>query len=410
MEVCTYCASVIIDKRSNALYCSDNCRSKACQHKKRIEDKQKPLRASLHALDNQLTEVLVAVADCTTLLEKNQEKLQEVEKQWKEKNHLYHMHYEKYRIEELGYLDQDYSYFIPKEINRTANNLLYLLTVQEGKSNLKKEINHLAAEHKKLKEEKKQCEQELAIYSVEFDQIKEKMAQLEASLAALEQRKQKSPVKRKKAAKAQPHSLQEGISVKAFMQLQFETLRMPKGLGTFLGQLDLYQLSIALTGNPGAGKSYFLAALAKLFSYMGFSLCYFQLEQGLGKIMQNILQAYPVNPKNVVLKESATLEDIRQAAQGFDGVLIDSFGKVSADARVFDALRKEFPNTIFISIFQKNSDGSTRGGSRIDYDSSMIIDVIRRDNRPVAIMRKSRYGTQGWEYDVKDDQIIKRFE
>lgn len=412
MEECKYCATAIIDKRSDAVFCSGNCRIKAHLHIKRVEEKQKPIRAAMRPLDDSLTEVLIAIAESSVKLKASKEKVQETEKQWKEKSHLYHQHYEKFRIETLGHQDIDYSNIIPKVFNRTVNNALYLLEVWDKRDKLKQKINSLEQELKKSKAEQEEHEQVLSVLSVAFEEIQLQMEKLQASLEALERRKQQSPVRRKAKKRAKPQQLQNaaGISVKEFMALQFESFTLPEELGQFLGALEPYKLSIALKGDAGAGKSYLLGALARLLSLQDYSICYFQLEQGLGKIQQQILRTYPVKDGKVVLKDQGSLEDIRQAAQSFDCVLIDSFGKVSEDSKVFDVLRNEFPDTIFISIFQKNSDGSTRGGSRADFDSSMTIDVIRKDNRPVAIMQKSRYGTQGWEYDVWADQIIKRFD
>ncbi len=73
----------------------------------------------------------------------------------------------------------------------------------------------------------------------------------------------------------------------------------------------------------------------------------------------------------------------------------------------FDKLRMDFPNTIFISIFQKTTTGSVRGGSAIVFDSSAIINVQRRDEQRVAVMQKSRYGTQNWEFSITEKRVIK---
>ena len=49
-----------------------------------------------------------------------------------------------------------------------------------------------------------------------------------------------------------------------------------------------------------------------------------------------------------------------------------------------------------------------RGGSAIKFDSSMTIDVIKREGQRIALMEKSRYGTIGWEYDTTTKKTMEK--
>jgi len=62
------------------------------------------------------------------------------------------------------------------------------------------------------------------------------------------------------------------------------------------------------------------------------------------------------------------LEDIKAATQQFDVVCINRWGKIpGTKADDFDKLRKEFPKTMFIVIFQSITNGTAHGVSMPEY-------------------------------------------
>lgn len=191
-------------------------------------------------------------------------------------------------------------------------------------------------------------------------------------------------------------------------KMNFKTFRLPGELGRFLGELDGYKTAFALTGDSGAGKSYFSFSLAKLFLNAGFSIIYYTLEEGQGKLLQKKLNHYDIGPE-MEIAEYGTLADVKRDAEVYDVVIVDSFGKLGAKPADFDRLRQEHPNTIFICIFQKRDDGKIRGGSSITFDSSATIDVMVQDKQRVAIMKKSRHGTIGWVYSIDKGRIIQKY-
>lgn len=87
-------------------------------------------------------------------------------------------------------------------------------------------------------------------------------------------------------------------------------------------------------------------------------------------------------------------------------MIIDNYDKIGAKNEDYNTLRKNVTSTILIAIFQKTTAGSVRGGSGITFDSFAIIDIKRRDDEPIAVMNKSRYRTEKWEYSITDKQII----
>ena len=167
-------------------------------------------------------------------------------------------------------------------------------------------------------------------------------------------------------------------------------------------------LAFALTGDSGAGKSHFSYRLAKLFLDADFKVKYYSLEMGLSGSVKNLIEKYECQEISIVGK--ADIKVIKQDTKSYDVLIIDSFGKLNVKPDVFDRLRHDFPYTIFIFIFQKTNSGGMRGGSSILFDSSATIDIELRDGERVAVMKKSRYGTQGWEYSITNDEIAKRGE
>lgn len=188
--------------------------------------------------------------------------------------------------------------------------------------------------------------------------------------------------------------------------MDFSSYRIPGELGSFLGELDDNKIAIALTGDTGAGKSYFSFELAKLFVDFGKSVKYFSLEEGIAKITKNKLDQFGID-RGIVFTDTGTLEDIDEDAERFEVIIIDSFGKISNRQQEFDLLRHKHPKTIFIIIFQKTTAKTIKGGAGIKYDSSATINVVAKPNKErVAIMEKCRYGTQNWVYSITQQRII----
>lgn len=209
------------------------------------------------------------------------------------------------------------------------------------------------------------------------------------------------PIKSKKTANAQSYTGRE------IAEISHDYVQLHGELGRFLGKLERNKCAIALTGDSGAGKSHFSYSLANGFLDQNQTVGYFTLESGFNSKFRTFAKRHSGDP-NFRAFEEGTLEDVRTEAKNFDCLIIDSYSKISGKAADFENLRQDFPDTFFIIIFQKTTDGKIRGGSSILFNSTATIDIqINEDGERVAIMVKSRYDTENFVYSVTADSLLK---
>lgn len=164
-----------------------------------------------------------------------------------------------------------------------------------------------------------------------------------------------------------------------------DTYRLNGELGKLLGNIQPYKYSIVLTGDPHAGKTEFVMQLANGFSEIGKTVGAFMLEQG-GLESKDTREAKDrnvtvKNQQNVFFTGEAAkgIDTVKECANKFNVIIVDSWQKLGIPSTKFDSLRHEFPNTIFIVIFQQNGEGGTRGGVVADYDTPVLLKVHKVD-------------------------------
>lgn len=174
-------------------------------------------------------------------------------------------------------------------------------------------------------------------------------------------------------------------------------LRLPGELGRFMGAPEPLEYALVLRGDPGAGKSRLLFQLQDLFAGIGMTVADFSLEMSKQSSVVKGYEAQYIHASNRVRIKRADylpkgLQTIReQAASGkFNVIVIDSFGKVGAKQEEFDKLRKDFPNIIWLVIFQSTTNGTARGGVQAEYDGGAVIHVHEGG---IAVFEKNRYHT-----------------
>ncbi len=194
-----------------------------------------------------------------------------------------------------------------------------------------------------------------------------------------------------------------------------DTFQLPGELGKFIQDIQPYKYAIVITGDPHAGKTEFVTQLADAFATVGKEVGHFSLEQGgleskdtRAAVDRNIAGENLTRIK-ITGEAKNGIATLKQYANKFQVIIVDSWQKLGIPATQFDSLRQQYPNTIWIIIFQQTSDGRTRGGTSANYDSPVVLKVHRVDHtfkNNYVEMIKNRGNDLGFKYMIKDKQTI----
>ncbi len=197
-------------------------------------------------------------------------------------------------------------------------------------------------------------------------------------------------------------------------QVNPNSFRLQDGFGEFLGDLERFELAITIEGDQGSGKTRFTYQLANAFALLGHRIAIFSLEIGRNSDLIRRMKAdylLPQNQSQVFIADTLPegMDSIRKAAKEFDVVIIDSWNKVGVSSLDFDSLRKQFPNTIFIVIFQRTTQKTIRGGTAPLYDAGINIEVVKADDtfkNNYAMTTKNRYGVTGIQFGIHSQKVL----
>lgn len=193
-----------------------------------------------------------------------------------------------------------------------------------------------------------------------------------------------------------------------------DSFKLPGDLGKLLGDLERFELAITLEGDQGGGKTRFGYQLADAFAALGNRIAVFSLEIGKrSDLIRRMREEYvhPSNRDKIFITDQLPdgFETIRKSAKDFDVVIIDSWNKLNAHSSLFDKLRKEFPDTIFIVIFQRTTQGTIRGGTAPLFDAGINLEVVKVDDtfrNNYAVATKNRYGETGLQYNIQSRKLL----
>lgn len=196
-----------------------------------------------------------------------------------------------------------------------------------------------------------------------------------------------------------------------------QLFQLPGEIGKWLGKMERYRNVIIVHGERGGGKSNLVFDLMDGFSRLSWvkTIGFFSLEEGantdLIKRKRDKYFGEEANAKVVIADEAPQgIETVKRAAQLMDVVVVDSFGKLKAPQLAVDELRKQYPNTIFIFVFQTTTAGNARGGSSASFDCSVEIIVQKSPDgdfeKNRAYLEKNRYSATGVSYDFFHRRIM----
>lgn len=452
---CQFCNKKFETSKSNTKFCGGNCRTKNCNRKKKEEEFEKVEEAKIEVENNeQIDELKRQFREQRIFSKRYLNYWRELKEDISTLNHNIDVLKHEIRIteedleaeqESYNLLDAELTLMAKKEeglskmpLHKNAGwaNLFIAWNNINDNNKLSRDKRNKIEKYEELKssirENKKlKVQDELTLQRTKSDleekkeEIKEIRKRYEDSVKEIKRLNLliNKPVKKKrsvmttaihKPSTPKRVSKKENINDREvgagdLQDMEFETYDIDSELGRFLGELEWNRTSFALTGDSGAGKTYFSFELANLFiSALDIKAKYFSLEEGIGKLTKEKAEQYNLG-NELSITDKGNLEDVRIAANEYPLIIVDSFNKLDAKAADFENLRTDFPKTLFILIFQKTTSGTMRGGSAIKYDSSATINVIKRDGERIAIMEKGRYGTQGWEYSIDKGKVIKEY-
>ncbi|GAA4850861.1 hypothetical protein [Algivirga pacifica] len=199
--------------------------------------------------------------------------------------------------------------------------------------------------------------------------------------------------------------------INAIQQNEDTLIKLPGAIGQFIRAVERNEYALVLRGDRGAGKTRFLFQLINAFgSVHGVNkIGLFSLEIAENShVITQMRNEYIVphyQSKVFIAGKATSIETISQAAAQFDVVAIDSFNKIPGIRQEdFDKLRKAYPNTFFLVIFQSTTAGTARGGIMSEYDAQAVIHIKKGG---IAIMEKNRYASgEEVQYDVFNQKII----
>lgn len=187
-------------------------------------------------------------------------------------------------------------------------------------------------------------------------------------------------------------------------------------IGIMMGNLERNKLAITIEGDKGAGKTQFAFQLADAFASVPLNVGIAELEMPIdGENVKRMRDMYMDHDNlqsgriKITDKLPNGLQTIRDIANDFDAIIIDSWTKLEVDSKEFDKLRKDFPKTIWIVLFQLASNKQIRGGVAPLFDSGINIEVKKVDNsfrNNYAIATKNRYGQTGLAYNISHKALV----
>jgi len=175
-------------------------------------------------------------------------------------------------------------------------------------------------------------------------------------------------------------------------------------LSEFLGELEIkpkHSLAITLDAEQGAGKTRLMFQAVNVFADAGYKCLFVSLEEHpLSTLFIEKRDEY-INPKNKPLIDSIGelpnwYQDLAELIPHYDCIFIDSWNKISEEDRNVDFdkhLRKGFDGKLFLSIFQRTSDGKMRGGSKAAFDGDIILKMDKAPDyrNSFVYANKNRY-------------------
>lgn len=158
-------------------------------------------------------------------------------------------------------------------------------------------------------------------------------------------------------------------------------------------------------GVPKAGKSIFSFQFASYLTQFG-NVLYIAAEEGFRGTIRDKIKNFAANDDfiadNFRLSDARGLDKMREVVPGNDFVFIDSVNYAHLEVEDVELLKKENPETSFITIQQATKGGQFRGSQEYAHNCDIIVEVISG-----VAYQKGRFQAAS-EYEIFDQPEEKK--
>lgn len=180
-------------------------------------------------------------------------------------------------------------------------------------------------------------------------------------------------------------------------------------IGKFLGNVEkkpIGSVVATLDAEQGAGKTRFVFQIMNALALSGYKGLFISLEEHPSStLFQQKVQEY-LNPAAInniqTIGEVNDFEEIKNWANYFDFIVIDSWGKIPKSQGRLDELRKAVNGKFIIAIYQQTTTGSMRGGA----DSAFDGDIIMKINKNADYRKTNAFHNKNRYLDKPLDQVF----
>jgi len=154
-----------------------------------------------------------------------------------------------------------------------------------------------------------------------------------------------------------------------FANLRFEKLDFKGKWREFIGNPSP-GFSMVVYAKPKMGKSFMCIDFAGYLARNHGKVLYVAREEGLDDTLQEKLNE--TNVKHINLDVSSYMP---QDVSMYNFVFLDSVNKLELSPKDLEILKKQYPVTSFISVFQSTKDGKVRGNNEYLHDADVIVEL-----------------------------------
>jgi hypothetical protein len=156
-----------------------------------------------------------------------------------------------------------------------------------------------------------------------------------------------------------------------FAEMEFETLPFTGDFERLIGTPTANFVAMVF-GSPGGGKTTLCLMLAEyLCNNHDKQAIFSTIEEGINHTFQAKLKRIKAAHKNLSIANH-----LPENLEPFDVIILDSVNKFGFDSKKLHSLRQEYPEKIWIWIFQTTKNGLFKGEQEYEHDCDVVVKVL----------------------------------